>query len=74
MFDPDAHIPKPNKTLIYYGACIIAGMRLARATQVNTRVLPTIAAINESVELSHEIFNRIFRRVPAQMGDNHGTD
>jgi hypothetical protein len=61
MFDPDAHIPRPNKTLIYLGACIIAGLRLARASQVNVRVVPTDKAIEESIDLSHEIFNRVFR-------------
>ncbi len=61
MFDPDANIPRPNRSLIYFGACIIAGMRLARAQQVNVRVTPTIAAITESCDLAHEIFNRIFR-------------
>lgn len=64
MFDPNAHIPRPNRSLIYFGACIIAGLRLARERQVSVRVLPTIEAINESIELSHDIFNRIFRKVP----------
>jgi hypothetical protein len=52
---------------IYFGACIIAGLRLAREKQVNIRVIPTIDAINESVELSHEVFNRVFRKVPQKM-------
>ena len=64
MFDPEAHIPRPNRSLIYLGACIIAGLRLAREKNVNVRVLPTIGAIEESVDLSHEIFNRVFRKVP----------
>jgi hypothetical protein len=63
MFDPDAHIPRPNRSLIYMGACMIAGIRLAREKQVNVRVLPTIGAINESIDLAHEIFNRVFRKV-----------
>lgn len=67
MFDPDAHIPRPNRALIYLGACVIAGLRLAREKQVNVRVIPTINAIEESVDLSHEIFNRVFRRVPDRM-------
>lgn len=69
MFDPFAATPRPNRSLIYFGACIIAGLRLARERQVNVRVLPTSSAIDESVELSHEIFNRVFRRVPDQMRD-----
>ena len=52
MFDPTAHIPRPQRSLIYFGACIIAGLRLARERQVNTRVIPTIKAIEESVDLS----------------------
>jgi hypothetical protein len=62
MFDPDAAIPCPNPSLIYFGACIIAGLRLAREKQVNVRVVPTSHAIDESVDLAHEIFNRVFRR------------
>jgi len=67
MFDPNAHIPRPNRTLIYMGACMIAGIRLAREKQVNVRVIPTSHAIDESVELAHEIFNRVFRKVPEKM-------
>jgi hypothetical protein len=57
-------MPRMNRTLVYLGACIIAGLRLAREKQVNVRVIPTSAAIEESVDLAHEIFNRVFRRVP----------
>jgi hypothetical protein len=60
MFDRDANLPRPNRSLIYFGACIIAGLRLARERQVNVRVVPTVNAIEESVDLSHEIFNRVF--------------
>jgi hypothetical protein len=35
VFDPDRHIPKPNRAIIYLGACMIAGIRLAREKQVN---------------------------------------
>jgi hypothetical protein len=63
MFDPDAHIPRPNRALIYWGACMIAGIRLAREKQVNVQVLTTTAAIDESIALAHEIFNRVFRTV-----------
>src|SRR5258708_33982380 len=62
MFDPDAGLPRPNRTLIYLGACVIAGLRLAREKQVNVRVRPTGVAIEESVDLAHEIFNRVFRK------------
>ena len=67
MFDPFANTPRPNRNLIYFGACIIAGLRLAREKQVNHRVVPTSAAIDESVDLSHEIFNRVFRKVPERV-------
>jgi hypothetical protein len=64
VFDPDANMPRVNRGMIYLGACLIAGVRLAREKQVNVRVVPTRNAIEESVELAHEIFNRVFRRVP----------
>ena len=67
MFDPDAGLPRPNRALVYFGACIIAGLRLARERQVNFRVVPTSNAIDESVDLAHEIFNRVFRRVPEKI-------
>lgn len=67
MFDPFVDMPRPNRSLIYFGACIIAGLRLARERQVNVRVIPTSVAINESVDLAHEIFNRVFRKVPERM-------
>ncbi len=64
MFDPDAEMPRINRGMVYLGACLIAGIRLAREKQVNVRVIPTSQAINESVDLAHEIFNRVFRKVP----------
>ncbi len=67
MFDPDAHMPRINRGMVYLGACMIAGIRLAREKQVNVRVIPTSQAINESVDLAHEIFNRVFRKVPEKM-------
>jgi len=67
VFDPDAGIPKLNRSLVYLGACLIAGIRLARERQVNVRVIPTSNAINESVDLAHEIFNRVFRKVPGRV-------
>jgi len=49
MFDPDAHMPKINRGMVYLGACLIAGIRLAREQQVTVRVVPTGKAIEESV-------------------------
>jgi hypothetical protein len=71
MFDPDAHMPRINRGMIYLGACLIAGIRLARERQVNIRVVPTRQAIEESVDLAHEIFNRVFRKVPEQVKEIH---
>ncbi|SNS40730.1 hypothetical protein SAMN05421770_101845 [Granulicella rosea] len=67
VFDPFANTPRINRGLVYLGACLIAGIRLAREKQVNTRVVPTSNAVDESVELAHEIFHRVFRRVPEAM-------
>jgi hypothetical protein len=46
------------------------GIRLAREPQVNVRVVPTGNAIEESVDLAYEIFNRVFRRVPERIRDS----
>jgi hypothetical protein len=67
MFDPDAAMPRLNRSLVYLGACLIAGIRLARERQVNVRVVPTGKAIEESVDLAYEIFNRVFRKVPEKL-------
>jgi hypothetical protein len=64
MFDPDAGMPRINRGMVCLGACLIAGIRLARERQVNVRVVPTGKAIEESVDLAYEIFNRVFRNVP----------
>jgi hypothetical protein len=53
--------------MVYLGACFIAGIRPGRERQVKVRVVPTGKAIEESVDLAHEIFNRVFRRVPEKM-------
>jgi hypothetical protein len=53
----------------YLGACVIAGLRLAREKQVNISVVPTRAAIEESVEPAHKEFNRVFRKVPERIGE-----
>ena len=67
MFDPDAHLPRINRGMIYLGACLIVGIRLARERQVNVRVVPTRQAIDESVELAFEVFNKVFRKVPEKV-------
>ena len=55
MFDPDAHIPRINGGMVYLGACLIAGIRLARGRQVNVRVIPTGKAIQQSVDSAFEV-------------------
>lgn len=57
--------------MVYLGACLIAGIRLARERQVNVRVVPTRQAIEESVELAHEIFSKVFRKVPEKVKEIH---
>ena len=71
MFDPDAHLPRINRGMIYLGACLIAGIRLARERQINIRVVPTRQAIEESVDLAHEIFNHVFRKVSEKVREVH---
>jgi hypothetical protein len=71
MFDPDAHLPRINRGMIYLGACLIAGIRLARERQVNVRVVPTRQAIEESVDLAHEVYSRVFRKLPEKVKDIH---
>jgi hypothetical protein len=70
VFDPDAHMPRINRGMVYLGACLIAGIRLARERQVNVRVVPTGKAIEESVDLAHEIYNRVFRKVPERIQES----
>ncbi|MBB5337881.1 hypothetical protein [Tunturiibacter gelidoferens] len=71
MFDPDSHLPRPNRNLVYFGACIIAGLRLTREKQVNVRVIPIRDAVEESVELAHDIYSRVFRKMPTAMNKVH---
>ena len=61
MFDPFKNVPAPNRRLIYLGACLIVGIRLARERQVNVRVVPTITAIDESISLARDVFERVFK-------------
>jgi hypothetical protein len=55
-------MPRINRGMVYLGACLIAGIRLAREKQVNVRVVPTSDAIDESVDLAYDIFIRVFSR------------
>ena len=69
MFDPNANMPRINRGMVYLGACLIAGIRLARERQINVQVIPTGRAIEESVDLAHEIFNSVFRKVPDKVNE-----
>jgi hypothetical protein len=69
MFDPDAGMPRLNRSLVYLWPCIIAGLRLARERQVNVRVVPTRTAIEKSVDLAHEIYNQVFRKVSTKLNE-----
>ena len=53
MLDPDAGLLRPQRSLIYFGACIIAGLRLAREKQVNIGVVPISQAIDNPKNGSH---------------------
>ena len=53
MFDPDAHMARINRGMIYLGAWLIAGIRLAREREVNVCVVPTSKVIEESVDLAY---------------------
>jgi hypothetical protein len=64
MFDPFRPEPEPNMRLIYLGACLIAGIRLARNSQVNMRVIPDSHAVDESIAMAREIFDRVFKKAP----------
>ncbi len=55
-----------------FAPVIIAGIRLARERQVNVRLVPTGKAIEESVDLAHEIYNRVFRKVTGRL-ENSGN-
>lgn len=46
--------PTEEAKLIYLGACLIAGIRLARESQV-ARTIPVEAAIKESLWLARQI-------------------
>ena len=61
VFDMFKGILVPNRRLIYLSACLIAGIRLVRAGQVNVRVIPTSASISESIEVAEEVFNWVSR-------------
>jgi hypothetical protein len=40
---------------------------------VNVQVVPTGKAIEESVDLAYEIFNRVFRKVPERIDRRIGA-
>jgi hypothetical protein len=48
VFDSNASMPRINRGMVYLGACLVAGIRLAREKQVNVRVIPTSQAMMSS--------------------------
>ena len=38
---------------------------------MNVRVVPTRQAIEESVDLAHEVYNQVFRKVPKKVKEIH---
>ena len=62
MFDPHAHLPRVNRSLVYLGTSIVARLRLAGEQQVNLKVVPTRTVTEESVDAAHELFYRVMRK------------
>jgi DNA-binding protein len=54
-----------NKCVMF--RIFIVAIQFARERQVNVRVVSTGNAIEESVDLAYEIFNRVFRKVPEKI-------
>ena len=54
--------------LVYLGACLFAGIRLAREKQVSRWVIPTSHVIDESVDLAHEILQQGFQKCASASG------
>ena len=46
MFGPDANMPRLNHGMVYLGACLIAGIRLARERQVGQSPPPGQTHLN----------------------------
>jgi hypothetical protein len=54
-----------NKCMMFQ--LFIVAIQFERLRQVNMRVMPTGKAIEESVDLAYEIFDRSFRKVPERI-------
>jgi hypothetical protein len=68
MFDPDAHMPRINRGMVYLGACFIAGIRLARERQV-----PITKNLFFGLSLA-KIRSRRSEQLILVLGINLGTD
>jgi hypothetical protein len=62
VLDPDASLLRLNRSLVYLGACVIAGLLLAREQPVNVKTVFTRVSIEESADLAHEVFYLMFRK------------
>jgi DNA-binding GntR family transcriptional regulator len=60
-----------NRGMVYLGACLIEGLRVAHQRQADSRVVPTNHSINESLELANEIYNR-FSGTVSETADQRG--
>ena len=72
-WSPDDSMPRLNKGLVYLGACVIAGLRLARMQQVNVRTIPVSAAIDESISVAFEMFYAVFKRAAREVRDEEAS-
>lgn len=69
MFEISEGEIQPEAHLIYFGACLIAGIRLATHRQGNRAISTTV---NESISTAHQIFQGVFQtRVEREVRQNH---
>ena len=72
MFDPTGQMPRPNRSLIYFGACIIAGLRLAREKQVTLAFGPP--AIAQDADFAPSNFQLLYSAAESREVDWNWRD
>jgi DNA-binding transcriptional MocR family regulator len=55
-------LSRPGREIVYLGACLIAGLRLARERHVNDGTEPTNRSIEKSLALALQIFQSVSRK------------
>jgi hypothetical protein len=60
---PHAHLPRINRGMVCLGACLVAGIQLARERQFNVRVVPTTTAIEESADIGNPVSGCILPKI-----------